>query len=211
MTAETRLSGAVRRACADPETVQGALLVFVLLAVGLWALWPQNPEAANQSWYGLAALRAGALAAWAVLAGARDGGRSGRVPLPTILAMLLVALLTSPIELAAHAASAPARSVVWSLLATPLLTVVAYGIGAAVSRLALRARVPALVPLLVPAAVAGILYLDVRLGTTWLAPWLLPGTPSSGGAVPLAVGAALVILAAWRAWRRATGRAEALA
>lgn len=209
--ASASLLHALRDAFSAPETIQGAFLVFVLLVLGLWTTWPRAPEEANQSWYGLASLRAGALAAWGLLAGARDAARAGRLALPTVLAMLVVALLTSPVELAAHAATAPARGLGWSLATTPLLLTACYGLGAAVSGAAARARLAALVPLLLPAVVVGIVYLDVRFEIGAATPWLLPHTPSTASFVLLASAAGLTLLLASRAWRGGPVRREARA
>lgn len=197
-----RLLRELAAACTDPDTVQAAGAVLTLLVVGLIASWPRDSLQANDAWYGLAAARATALAAWGLLQGARDAGRPRGTRLPSTLALGVWGLLTVPLEWAAFVAAAPALPYAWVLATTTLLAWASYGLGWALARSAGAIRLRFVVPVLLPAAAAGIVWIDVTAGTGWITPWSVPRSPAAGALVTLGAASALTLGVAARGWLR---------
>lgn len=180
-----------------PDLFQLLLLVLAVLATTLLVAWPP-PGSPNESWYALTQVRAALLALLALGFGA--------LPLPpgrperraTALALVAVALLSSPLEVAAHAATQPATPLAWPLLLAPLDTLAFYGLGVGLGALLRVLRLGLLLPLAVPALLVGLAVLDTALGRTLAN----PVRAAARGSLPHAVLAGLVAVAltAWLAW-----------
>lgn len=187
-----------------PRAGGGSALLLLATTGVLIAAWPDRPDAANTSWYLVAAVRATGLALWAWLSGLRTVDPGAAEPFRTSLARLaLGTLLTAPIEAVAHTASAPTASLAWSLLAPLPLAWTSYGLARGLARVALRLRAPAALPLLAAAVAAGLVFLDVRAGLGWWTPWTLSRTGSPGAAAVLTLASAAVLLWAWHTERPA--------
>lgn len=205
------LGSAIIAACADLDTVQGAMLVLGALVVGLLVAWPRSPEVANGSWYALAGLRAGAFALWGAVVGARDGGGDPARRLPMLAALVAFTLLTLPLEWAAYVASAPAAPFAWSAWISVAFVLAAYGFGAAVAASARAVRLGSVMPLLLIVALVGVGFLDVRFQTGWITPWTVARAPDAAPAVVLGSASLLTLGACLRAWRRASAPGEVAA
>jgi len=182
---------------------QYGLLVLALLVATLVVTWPARPGLPNESWYSVSQTRSVLVALLALGYGMGLPLASPRQAASTALAVVLFAVTTLPLELVAHAGSAPATPAWWAWLATPIATAGHLAIGGALGVVVRRLRVTVLAPLLAPAVLVGAVALDVRLGVTLLNPLtaalqVAPGHLAFHGAVALLGAAAL----AWSARRR---------
>jgi hypothetical protein len=184
------------------DVTQVATLVFAALVVTLVTVWPSAPRSVNESWYAFAQTRGVVLALLALGFGATAAGESARRSVTTGLAVVLIALLTIPLEIAAYAASYPATPLWWSLtsiaVAPGAYFMLGLGLGAAASRL----RLGAFLPLLVPGVLIGMLMLDIRLGWTMFNPLTASLHISGSYAAVTGTLAALALVWGWLRWRQ---------
>jgi len=186
---------------------QFGLLTLALLVTTLVVTWPARPGLANESWYTVSQTRSVLVALLALGYGMGLPLVSPRRAASTALAVGLLALTTLPLELVAHAGSAPATPAWWAWLATPVATAGHLTLGALLGVVVRRLRLTVLAPLLAPAVLAGAIAIDVRLGVTLLNPLtaalqIAPGHLAFHGAAAVLGGLAL----AWSA--RRAGRAR---
>jgi len=181
---------------------QFGLLVLALLVATLMVTWPARPGLPNESWYAVSQTRSVLVALLALGYGMGLPLVSPRRAAGTALAVSLLAITTLPLELVAHAGSAPATPAWWAWLVTPIATTGHLALGGLLGVLVRRLRLTALTPLLVPGILVGAIALDVRLGVTLLNPLtaalqVAPGHLAFHGAAALLGAAAL----AWAARR----------
>lgn len=149
---------------------QVGLLGLTAVAVALVASWPARPGLPHEGWYAVAQTRSVVVALIALGYGSVLFLEAPKRMAATAFAVLVVAMSTLPIELAAHGASAPATPLWWALVATPVAVAGQLTLGAAIGSLARLLRVGSLLFVIVPAAVAGAVAFDVRVGATILNP-----------------------------------------
>lgn len=149
---------------------QFGLLALAVVGTALVVSWPARPGLPHEGWYVVAQTRSVVVALLALGYGTALPFEAPRRALATAAGVVVVALSTLPLELVAHAASAPATPAWWAWLATPVAVPGQLAIGAAIGVVARTLRLGSLTFLLVPAAVAGAVALDVRLGATVLNP-----------------------------------------
>jgi hypothetical protein len=181
---------------------QFGLLLLALLVTTLVVTWPARPGLPNESWYTVSQTRSVLVALLALGYGMGLPLATARGAAGTALAVLLLAITTLPLELVAHAGSAPATPAWWAWLVTPVATAGHLALGALLGVVVRRLRLTALAPLLAPAVLVGAVAIDVRLGVTLLNPLtaalqVAPGHLGFHGAAALLGAAAL----AWAARR----------
>lgn len=159
---------------------QVGLLVLAGMVTALALAWPARPGLPNESWYAVAQTRGVLLALLAIGYGMGLPLEGGWRALGTVVGVLVVALSTLPIEMAALAASVPAVPVWWPWLLTPVAVGGQLAFGALLGVVVRRLRLVVLAPLLVPAAVAGAVALDVGVGVNLLNPLLAALRPAPG-------------------------------
>lgn len=181
---------------------QYGLLLLASVTVILVATWPARAGLANESWYAVSQARSVLVALLALGYGMGLATEAPRRAASTALAVILLAVSTLPLELLAHAGSAPATPAWWAWAATPVAAAGHLVFGVLLGAVARRLRLMVLAPLLVPAFVAGTVAVDVRLGMTLLNP-LTAALQVSVGFLALHAAVALLgaVLLAWR-WRR---------
>jgi len=182
---------------------QFGLLLLALLVATLVVTWPARPGLANESWYTVSQTRSVLVALLALGYGMGLPLATPRAAAGTVLAVSLLAITTLPLELVAHAGSAPATPAWWAWLVTPVATAGHLALGALLGIVVRRLRLTALAPLLAPAVLVGAVAIDVRLGVTLLNPLtaalqVAPGHLAFHGAAALLGAAAL----GWAARRR---------
>ncbi len=116
----------------------------------------------------------------------------------TAIALVIIALLGLPVELAALAASFAPVPLAWILALTPLTVLGFMGMGQILGALLATLRVRALAPVVVPAALAGTLFLDISLGVNLLSPFHAATTPSTPHLVVLMAASLWLLLSMWR-------------
>jgi hypothetical protein len=187
------------------ELPQVGLLLLAALVATLAVAWPGRPDAPNEAWYAVAQTRSVLQALLALGYGIGLAVEGPRRAAGTVVGVVVIALSALPLELVAHAGSAPATPAWWAWVSAPVAVSGQLAIGAGLGVLIRRIRLVALAPLLVPAAVAGAVMLDVRMGiTVWnpltaalqVAPAYL--AVHAGAAI---VGVAVAVAAARRGWR----------
>lgn len=189
---------------ARPDAFQLLLLTLALLAGVVAIYWPLA-GGANETWYVLTQVRAGALALLALGFGTAAPRAARAEAAATARALVVVALLTSPLEVAAHAATLPSTPLAWPLALAPIDTLAFFGVGAVLGATFRFLRAVALLPLAVPALLVGTAVLDARLGLPLTNPVTASLRPSLEHAL---LGAALALAtAAWLA-RRPAGDAS---
>lgn len=200
------LDGGLERLRSGDLPQFGLVLLAVLVAT-LVATWPARPGLPNESWYTVSQTRSVLVALLALGYGMGLALSTPRRAAGTALAVTLVAVTTLPLELAAHAGSAPATPAWWAWVVTPVATGGHLALGGFLGVVVRRLRLTALAPLLVPAVLIGGVAIDVRLGVTLLNPLtaalqVAPGHLAFHGATA-AVGAAAL------AWAARRGRSAA--
>ena len=158
---------------ARQDFLQVSVILFVMLLFAMLISWPSMQTQANDSWFTIAQLRLASLVLIALGYGAYTAvselKQVHEVPY-TLLALLFLGLISSPLEVASYAASYPHTSLTWSLGLNLLDTVAFFGIGHALGHGLSRIRLAALVPMMVPALAVGIIALDIALGIPILNP-----------------------------------------
>ncbi len=187
---------------------QFGLLVLALLAATLVVTWPARPGLPNESWYTVSQTRSVLVALLALGYGMGLPLASPLQAAGTVVAVSLLTITMLPLELVAHAGSAPATPAWWAWLATPVATAGYLALGGLLGIVVRRLRLTALAPLLAPAVLVGAVAIDVRLGVTLLNPLtaalqVAPGHLAFHGAAAFLGAAAL----AWAARRRGEGDA----
>jgi hypothetical protein len=156
------------------DVTQIATLVMAALVVALALAWPSAPGASNEAWYGFAQARGVIVALLAMGFGATAASERARRGVASGLVVVLIALLTVPLEIAAYAATYPATPLWWSAVGVTLAPAAYFAIGVGLGAVATRARLRLFLPLLVPALLIGLVVLDVRLGGTVFNPLTAP-------------------------------------
>jgi hypothetical protein len=187
------------------ELPQVGLLLLAALVATLAVAWPGRPDAPNEAWYAVAQTRSVLQALLALGYGIGLALEGPQRAAGTVVGVLVVALSALPLELVAHAGSAPATPAWWAWVATPVVVAGQLAIGAGLGVLVRRIRLVALAPLLVPAAVVGAVALDIRMGITVLNPLtaalqVAPSYLFVHGAAAI-VGVVIAVAAARRGWR----------
>lgn len=191
-----------------PRADGGVAWVLAATALVLIATWPVRAESANASWYAVTVSRLGALVVWAwVLGAASEAGPEARRR--DLTRLVIAAVVSAPLELAAHVATLPGTPVAWSLLVAVPAAFTALGLSAAVAWLVRRAGLPALLPAASLLAAAGLVALDLRLlGSAAFVPWVLPSSPGPLPAIVLGTLAAITVVRVARAGRLRRDAAE---
>lgn len=199
---------ALERRLRRTDLAQVAALSFLVLGFVLVTRWPALPGAANESWFALTQVRLALAALLGLGFGSAESGAAARGKLASVAALTVLTLCASPFDAAAHAGSAPATPLGWSMMLAPLETVAFYGLGVLLGEACAALRLRSLLPLLVPALLVALVLLDVRLGLTLLNPLTAGLRPAPAhGALVLGGAAATLAALAWRA-RRAPPRED---
>ena len=156
---------------------QFTTLFFAILVVSFMFAWPDSPAQANNSWYSVVQLRLFLLAFLALGYGGSSSYKSRLEQRLTLGAILTLAVLSIPFEVAGYAASYPRASLVGSLALSLLDTVALFGLGLLCGYALSKLQIRFLLPLVVPAVLAGLIALDVVLGLELLPPFIFT-TPS---------------------------------
>lgn len=159
------------RRVTQPDAQQYLALYFISLLFALMASWPTPGSPINDAWFTLAYTRAAALGLLGLGYGAAKVGERPQERALIAIMLALFAVLALPIEVAAYAASYPATPLSW-VLPLPALTALAmYALGLLLGRFLQLLRLHPLTPIVVPAALAGMVALDVSVGTNLLNPF----------------------------------------
>jgi len=202
-----RLASHVSERLRTGDLPQVGLLLLAALVAVLGLVWPARAGLPNEAWYAVAQSRAVLLTLLALGYGMGLALEGPRRAAATAAAVLVVAISTLPLELVAHAGSAPATPAWWAWLVTPVATAGQLAIGGGIGVVVRRLRLVALAPLLVPAWVVGAVVADVRLGVRLLNP-LVAALDVSAGYLAVHGACALLglLVGAWAA-RRGWGAA----
>mgnify|MGYP001275462167 FL=1 len=179
MTTLQRLDRHLRTELVSQQLISVLLLLVIVLLVS----WPLSSLHPNNTWFSLAASRRllfGLLGAFWGLALVRAPGPKRVV---TALALLVMAIVTAPIEMLGFASSYPAASLTLSLVLSAAVPVGVFGLALLVGLLCLRLRVRWFALLLLPALFGALLMMD-----SWLdRPLLNPFTVTVGGTLPVVI------------------------
>jgi hypothetical protein len=145
------------------DFVQVATLFFALLLFVLLATWP-SVERANNSWFVLTQARMVALAFLALSYGAGTSNKRGLEQRVTALALVLLAALTLPLEVASYAASYPTTPLTWSYGVTLLDTFALFGIGLGLGHVLSLLHLRGFISLAVIGILVGLFSIDQLLG-----------------------------------------------
>ncbi len=194
MTTLQRLDRHLRTELVSQQLISVLLLLVIVLLVS----WPLSSLHPNNTWFSLAASRRllfGLLGAfWGLALVTAPGPRR----IVTALTLLVLAVVTAPIEMLGFASSYPAASLTLSLVLGTAVPVGVFGLALVVGLLCLRLRARWLALLLLP-ALLGLLV----LGDAWLErPLLSPFTVTVAGTLPVVIAwsvmAALTLVLTWR-------------
>lgn len=161
---------------ARADLSQFGTLFFAILVVGFMFAWPDGPAQANNSWYSVVQLRLFLLALLALGYGGSSSDKPRLEQRLTLGALLSLAILSIPFEVAGYAASYPRASLALSLALSLLDTLALFGLGLLCGHALSKVRLRFLLPLVVPSVLAGLIMLDVVLGVELLPPFTI--TPS---------------------------------
>jgi hypothetical protein len=201
--------GGVEARLRASDFTQVATLVFAALVLALVTVWPSAPRSVNESWYAFAQTRSVVLALLALGFGASAAREGSRRSVTTAVAVAIVALLATPLEIAAYAATYPATPLWWSFAGIAVAPSAYFALGLLLGGLATRLRVGALLPLLVPGVLVGLLLLDLRLGWTAFNPLTSALQVSVRYAAAMSALALATVVWGWLRWRRGAPEATA--
>lgn len=141
------------------DFIQIAILFFAVLLFVLLATWP-NGERANNSWFILTQARMVALAFLALAYGAGTSNKSGLEQRSTLLALLVLVVLSLPLEVASYAASYPTTPFVWSFGLTLLDTLALFGVGLLVGFVLTKLHLRGFISIAVIGVLVGLFSID---------------------------------------------------
>lgn len=152
------------------DMLQLSVLFFAVLLVSSVTAWPTRPNEANDSWFALSQARLGALSLLALGFGAVQSGFAKAEQGVTVLSLLALALLSTPLEVASYALSFPSQPLWYSLMLALLDSLALFGLGILLGKLLALIRLRALLPLAVPALLVGLVAADIWLGVALVSP-----------------------------------------
>ena len=157
----------------DADMVQVTVGYVALLAFVLLFALPAPAEAArpNDAWFVLSQVKLLALLLLSLSYGAGAVTAPASVRRSTLGALLVLLLLTLPLETAAYAGSLPQAPLFWSPLVGFLTVCGFFGAGLALGGLLGALRLRALLPLAVPLLMVGLFFADLQLGLPLLNPF----------------------------------------
>jgi hypothetical protein len=176
---------------------------FVLLFFTVLLSWPSAPTGDNDSWYSLVRVNALAVMFIGIACGASESRFDRLHQRATLLALVVLSLLSWPLVVLTYAATYPGVPLLWSLL-TPLACLAYYGVGLALGWSCGKLRLRFLLSLLVPALLVGLIMVDIWLKVAVFNPFVV-ATHVSMGHLAVMVGLGALTLAGL-AWRGARGR-----
>lgn len=195
MSFVTSLGRQIERRLTQPDLSQILTLLFGVILFVTATRWTGVGTAANDSWFAVAPARYTTLALLALGYGSAFSERPRQHRLASLVTVVVAALTTFPLELAAYAASHPATPFWWGL-AAPTAGVVAYfGLGWIVGRVSTWLRIRSLLPLTVPALLVGLVALDLRMNVAAVATITTATTVAPLHAALAVIGAAATLLA----------------
>ena len=193
----------LERRLVQADFVQLLTLFFGVLLFVIATRWSGVDGSVNDSWYGVAPARLVGVALLGLGYGAAFSERPALHRLAAMGTIVLAALLSFPLELAAYAASHPATPLWWGLL-LPLVDGAAYfGAGVALGRASAWARLRSILPLTVPGLLVGLIYLDIRAGAGFLNPLTTATTVAPMHLLLMAIGACATLVLLVRSGRAA--------
>ncbi len=158
MTSKTNVVERLTRS----DFMQVITIFFVVLLFVLLATWPSG-ERANNSWFILTQARMVAAAFLALAFGAGTSNKGGVEQRSTLLALLVLVVLSLPLEVASYAASYPVTPFAWSFGLTLLDTVALFGIGLLLGYLLTKIRLRGFISIAVIGVLVGLFSLDQLL------------------------------------------------
>jgi hypothetical protein len=180
------------------DFVQIATLYFALLLFVLLATWP-SVERPNNSWFILTQARMIALTFLALSYGAGSSNKGVSEQRSTVLALVLLAALSLPLEVASYAASYPTLSLFWSFGITLLDTLALFGLGLALGQVLTYLRLRGFMSIVVVAVLVGLLSIDQLLAFNLFNPLIAVHSVSP---LHLGVMAVIAILTLWQLFQR---------
>lgn len=172
------------------DLVQFATLFFAALLFVGFVSWPTQPGP-NNSYFALSQARLLSLSLLALGYGAQGLSRDRGWQRATLGALGMLALVSSPLEIAGYALSFPEVPLGYSLGLGFLDTVALFGVGLGVAALLRFLRLSLLLPLAVPGLLVGFIVVDIRLGISLSSP-----VAALGGVAPWHLGLMSVLAAA---------------
>ena len=127
------------------DFIQLSSLFFIIMVFGLMTSWPQGNEE-NRSWFILVQTRIICMTLLGLGYGTQTLKLSKTEQRTTLLALLMLGVLSIPLEVACYAASFPGTPLWWSLGITLLDTIAFFGMGLGLSKMFHLLRLQALLP-----------------------------------------------------------------
>lgn len=181
------------------DMIQLLTLFLVVLAFMTLARWANPLSRVNEAWFSVSQTRVILLALIALGYGGAYALRPRPVQRSTGLAVLMFALVSTPFEVAAYAASYPSVPLGWALLLPLVDTVAFYGIGLGLGWFLSRVRSRSLLPLAIPGLLIGMVALDIRLGVNLLNPMTASVNPAwQHAGIMIAIASLTTVLLALR-------------
>ncbi|MGL4609554.1 MAG: hypothetical protein ACRCYY_07690 [Trueperaceae bacterium] len=180
------------------DFVQITILFFALLVFVLVTTWP-NTDRANNSWFIFTQARMIALTFLALAYGAGTSNKGRLEQRTTLSCLLILAVLSFPLELASYAASYPSTPVAWSFGITLLDTVALFGIGLAIGHVLSYAHARSFISIAVVLVIVGLFSIDQLLNVNVFNPLTTLHTVSP---FHLAAMSVLAMVTTWTLVRR---------
>ena len=155
---------AVSTRLARSDFVQLGALFFAILLFSLIIVWPTNPAEANDTWFALSQARLICLALLSLGYGSLSADYARYDQRSAAGALLSLALLSVPLEVASYALSYPPQPLGYTLGVTLVDTLALFGVGLVVGKGLSLLRLKALLPLAVPGVLVGLVMADIALG-----------------------------------------------
>ena len=184
------------------DLVQLATLFFTIVLFSFFVSWPTRPTA-NNAYFAVSQLRLLGLSLLALGYGAHVLGQDRKLQRSTLGALLSLALLSSPLEVAAYVLSFPELPLVYSLGLSFLDPTALFGIGLALAALLRFLRLSILLPLAVPALLIGFVFIDISLRVGLTSP-----LAALSGVAPLHLALMSALAVATLGWLARPGKAN---
>lgn len=152
------------------DILQLAIALFAVLIGTIIFTWPISVEKANNSYFAVSLVRVSFLALSAFFYGTYGADKARQKLRIDLMALIFLAIVTIPIEIASYALSLPQATIFWPILLTILDIFAFFGLGFILSQILDFLRVKLLASMFILGSFFGLFWLDIRMGEAIFSP-----------------------------------------
>ena len=152
------------------DILEFAIILFALMIVTVVFTWPSDFYQVNNSFFSLSLIRISLLCLLALYYGSFSIDKTQREKRYDILAIVFLAIVTIPIEIAAYSLSVPTVPVYWTLVLAIIDSVAYFSVGLLVAQILHYLHLRFITILAVFGIFAAFVMLDINLGLALASP-----------------------------------------